>query len=190
MTEGTAARTDRVRDAHSQSGGDPVVCAARAMLDQCAAFVRAVDAPRYAADSSILKGGSIGKHVRHVLDHYRAIFAAISGSTVIDYDRRERNVPMETSPAVALDAIGRLRAEVDRLGSAAISSPIRIRVMVGGDGSQAELLSSIGRELAFATHHAVHHQAMLGAIASEFGVQTGPDFGKAPSTINHERCSC
>jgi uncharacterized damage-inducible protein DinB len=173
-----------------QSPGGPVAFAARAMLDQCEAFIRAIDGPFYAADSSVLKGGSIGKHVRHVLDHYRAIFAAISGNSVVDYDRRERNVPMETSPAAALDAIGRLRSELDRLGSAAMGSPIRIRVMLGGDGSQAELISSIGRELAFATHHAVHHHAMLGAIASEFGVQTGPEFGKAPSTINHERCSC
>jgi uncharacterized damage-inducible protein DinB len=58
--------------------------------------------------------------------------------------------------------------------------------MVAGDGSCATLSTTIGRELAFATHHGVHHQAMMRAIAGEFGVDVSPTFGKAPSTINHE----
>jgi hypothetical protein len=60
--------------------------------------------------------------------------------------------------------------------------------MLSGDGHEAELESTLGRELVFATHHAIHHHAMMSAIASEFGIKVGPDFGKAPSTINHERC--
>jgi hypothetical protein len=59
--------------------------------------------------------------------------------------------------------------------------------MLTSDGVDAELGSTLGRELAFATHHAVHHHAMLGAIAAELGVATPPEFGKAPSTIRHER---
>lgn len=65
-------------------------------------------------------------------------------------------------------------------------APVRVRVMVSGDGAETELVSSLARELAFATHHAVHHQAMMRAIAGEFGVEASSDFGKAPSTINHE----
>jgi hypothetical protein len=50
-----------------------------------------------------------------------------------------------------------------------------------------ELVSTLGRELAFATHHAVHHQAMMKAIAFEFGVEVEECFGKAPATVNAER---
>ena len=44
----------------------------------------------------------------------------------------------------------------------------------------------LGRELAFAAHHGVHHNAMINAICAELGVATPHGFGKAPSTINHE----
>ena len=35
-------------------------------------------------------------------------------------------------------------------------------------------------------HHAIHHHAVMGAIAMEQGLDIPAGFGKAPSTINHE----
>lgn len=156
------------------------------MLDQCAAFVRAVPPGAYTIESKALKGGTIGKHVRHTLDHYRAALAACEGS-VIDYDRRERDVPMESRPDAALQAIAELRGVIEALGRGDMASPVKIRIMVSGDGAEVELGSTLARELAFASHHAVHHHAMLGAIAEEVGVSVSQDFGKAPSTISYER---
>lgn len=169
------------------AGGEvhPVAAAAAAMLDQCAAFIREVPGDRYVQPSRTLQGGTIGKHVRHTLDHYRAALAGTE--QVIDYDHRERNVPMETEPREALAAIEALRRDLLGLTPAAMGSAVRIRVMIAGDGTEAELGSTLARELAFASHHAVHHHAMLSAIATELGVGTGPEFGKAPSTISYER---
>ena len=65
--------------------------------------------------------------------------------------------------------------------------PVRIRVMLSGDGTEAELDSTVVREVAFATHHGIHHVAMMKAIAGEMGVSLDGDIGKAPSTIQHER---
>ena len=167
----------------------PVTAAGMALLEQCGAFVSTVGAAdgRYAATSSVLPGGTIGKHVRHCLDHYRAALEGFDTGSPIDYDRRERNVPMETAPSAALEAIGTLRDRLCSLDEPTLGSPVRVRVMLSGDGQEAELDSTLGRELAFATHHAIHHHAMMGAIAAEFGIRVGPEFGKAPSTINHER---
>jgi len=164
----------------------PVAAAAIALLDQCAGFVRLTSGPAYAGESRVLKGGTIGKHIRHSLDHFRAALDGASDGTAVEYDRRERNVPMESDPTEALAAIATIRARLAGLRVESLSAPLRVRVMLSGDGTEAELLSTLGRELAFAAHHAVHHHAMLGAIAAEFGIQTGPEFGKAPSTINHE----
>lgn len=94
---------------------------------------------------------------------------------------------MEQDPAVALEAIESLKRRLAAVGPAEVDLPIRIRVMLNCHGEEAELNSTLGRELAFAAHHAVHHQAMLGAIAAEHGIELASDFGKAPSTINHER---
>lgn len=165
---------------------DAVVSAALALLDQCDAFVRSLPDTAYAADSKTLKGGTIGKHVRHVLDHYAAILVGLDSTTAIDYDHRERDVPMETRRQSALDNVERTRLRLTSLTTEQLEGVTRIRVMLAGDGSEAELASTIARELAFATHHAVHHHAMMKAIAEEHGVPLSPDFGKAPSTLNHE----
>lgn len=165
--------------------GHPVAFAAAAMLDQCAAFIRDLPESTYARESRSMKG-TIGKHVRHSLDHFKAALNA-GEDGVIDYDHRAREVPMETDPNVALRAIEDLKSFVKGLDAESMSARVRIRVMVTGDGTETELDSTLARELAFASHHAIHHHAMLGAIAAELGVPVSEDFGKAPSTISYEK---
>lgn len=165
---------------------DGVVRAAVALLDQCASFVAALPDPVFTADSSRIRGGTIGKHVRHILDHYDAILVGVEAEAVIDYDHRERDVPMEARRAAAVENITRARHQLMSLTPPQLDGPARIRVMLAADGSETELLSTVARELAFATHHAVHHHAMIRAIAEEHGVAPGAEFGKAPSTLNYE----
>jgi hypothetical protein len=161
-----------------------VALAAAAILDECRAFVGSCDDGQYVAESRVIPGGTIGKHVRHVLDHFRAV---VMHDGVIDYDHRRRDVPEERDRRVALTAIAALRGVVAGLDERALGAAVRVRVMLSEDGAEAELDSSLGRELAFASHHAVHHHAMLGAIGTEVGAPPRAGFGRAPSTAHHER---
>ncbi|HLP84580.1 MAG TPA: hypothetical protein VK157_09545 [Phycisphaerales bacterium] len=163
-----------------------VLRAADALLQQCESLVSDLPDVVYTSESTVLPGGTVGKHLRHVTDHYHAIVAASSGSEPVDYDHRLRDVPMEVDRAHALRTLAALRASIAQLAPMGHASPVSVRVMLAGDGCCATLGTTLGRELAFATHHAVHHQAMMRAIAGEFGVDISPDFGKAPSTIHHE----
>ncbi len=161
--------------------------AAETVLTQCQAFVLAISDACYSAPSSTIRGGTVGKHLRHTLDHFSAVLCVVSEpGQPIDYDERTRNVPMETDRRIAIMAMSDLR---DQLAAAAIEGlemAVRVRVMIDGDGRTADLGSTLGRELAFATHHAVHHQAMMKAIATEFGVTVSDQFGKANSTLHFE----
>lgn len=159
-----------------------------ANLDECAEIVRRVSDRAYTSPSSVLVGGTIGKHVRHALDHFRAAaHAGDPGAAPIDYDHRARNVPVEDDRSLALSAIGEVRATIAALPDAELTRAVRVRVMLSGHGAEAVLGSTLARELFFAMHHAIHHHAMIRAIAQEFGVNTSSDFGKAPSTVHHER---
>lgn len=160
--------------------------AAIALLEQCATFIQSLPETVYTADATTIRGGTIGKHVRHSLDHFAAALAGLSGSDPIDYDHRARNVPMETERATALGAIRSIQAQIASLDGERMSSPVQIRVMLTSGGDDAVLPSTLVRELAFATHHAIHHNAMMKTIAAEFGLEVGDEFGKAPSTINFE----
>lgn len=164
----------------------PVGRAAIALLEQCATFIESIPEPVYTADATTIRGGTIGKHVRHSLDHFTAAVAGFEAGEPIDYDHRSRNVPMETERASALAAIRGLQQRITGLSEAEMTGAVRIRVMLAADGSEAVLPSTLARELAFATHHAIHHHAMMKTIAAEFGLEVGDEFGKAPSTLNFE----
>lgn len=168
-------------------GPESVIRAAVALLDQCSAFIRDLPDPVYTAESRTLKGGTIGKHIRHLVDHYEAILVGVEADAVIDYDHREREVPMESRRAAALENVERARRRLAELAGPRLDGPARIRVMLAADGAETELHTTIAREVAFATHHAVHHHAMIKAIAEEHGVSPAPEFGRAPSTLHHER---
>lgn len=166
---------------------EPVAVAAIAILDQCRRFIGTIPDDAYAADSKSIPGGTIGKHVRHSLDHFVAAMSCLdASSTPIEYDRRARNVPMETRRGDALAVIAQLRERLAGLDSKTLGAPVGVRVMLAADGTEADLHSTLGRELAFATHHAIHHHTMMKTIAAEHGVVTPPEFGKAPSTLQYE----
>lgn len=166
-----------------------IAAAADAMLAQCASLIHGVSDAAYCAPSRVLPGGTLGKHVRHSLDHFRAALSGAAMGDVIDYDHRERDVPAETNRQAALMLIDQARRSVSALSTADVSRGVRIRVMLAADGAIEEIPSTLGRELAFATHHAIHHHAMMKAIAAEFGHDAGPEFGKAPSTLNFEHAA-
>jgi hypothetical protein len=166
----------------------PCLAAADALLAQAARFIAAIPPSAYARPCPLASGGTIGKHVRHCLDHFSAALGAIDAPDgPIDYDHRERDVPMETSPAAALAAIVVLRSALRAITADQLAAPVTVRVMVDAEGGTVDLPSTLGRELAFATHHALHHHAMMKFIADSFGLPTPADFGKAPSTLEHER---
>ncbi len=71
------------------------------------------------------------------------------------------------------------------------SEMINASFMLSSDNSEEfNLQSSIGRELGFVAHHAIHHLAMVRIIATHTldlnENELPPNFGRAPSTINFE----
>lgn len=157
-----------------------------AMLGQVEELLSRLDDDAYTRACPTIYNSTIGGHVRHTLDHYRAALATLEGETV-DYDHRDRDTAIETTVDAALTEIEALKREVGAIPDAVIEKPTTIQVMLTGDGACTELKTTLARELWFATHHAIHHNAMIRTIAGDHGIETPDGFGKAPSTIDHER---
>ena len=73
-----------------------------------------------------------------------------------------------------------------------IHSPVHAQFYLTADeGEESKLPSTVGRELGFVAHHAIHHMAMVKVIALQSaGLKEDdlPDaFGRAPSTIKYDR---
>lgn len=98
------------------------------------------------------------------------------------------NVLDEISNAVSLpDA-----SQGDDLAKHIIHSPVHAQFYLTADeGEESNLPSTVGRELGFVAHHAIHHMAMVKVIALQsagLSEEDLPDaFGRAPSTIKYDR---
>ena len=159
----------------------PVAALERA-LEELAAVVATLSPEVYCTRLFPSASGSIGEHVRHCLDHVSALVSA-DPSCCLSYDRRDRGTPVETDAAHALRCIQLLRIKV-AVGrwSARLDEPICVASTVASGGVVVTSMSTLARELAFVMNHTIHHQAMIGLLASLHGCAVPDGFGYAPST--------
>lgn len=134
--------------------------------------------------------GAVGGHVRHCLDHVRALVDGVAAGEV-DYDHRERGTNVEHDPIAAHEEAARLIAELEGLGGTPCDRSLKIVLMPTRDGRSARVSSTLGRELAFVLSHTIHHNAIVKSMAYAIGVSCPRSFGYAPSTLAHQDgCSC
>jgi uncharacterized damage-inducible protein DinB len=152
------------------------------VLADLARVVTSLPAAHYAARPVGEFDASVGAHVRHCLDHVRALLLA--GSTGrLDYDRRRRGTPVESHPAAALAEIARLRAGVLALAPEAGHRPVRVLDRLAAARGPIGADSTLGRELIFVVSHTTHHNAIIAAMVRRLGHEPPGRFGYAPSTV-------
>jgi hypothetical protein len=158
------------------------VTALEGALEELAAVVAVLSPEAYRARPLPHASGSIGEHVRHCLDHVSALVSA-NGSSVLSYDQRDRGTAVETDPAQALRCIQLLRIKV-AVGrwSTRLDEPICVMSTVARGEVMLTGISTVARELAFVLNHTIHHQAMIGLLASLQACEVPDGFGYAPST--------
>ena len=155
------------------------------VLSQLRSVVTGLRPGEYAATSGPeFAGASVGGHVRHCLDHVRAVVDGRSAG-LVDYDHRERGTLIESDPDAAARELDRLRAGLEALAGASADSSVTIAVMPSREGQGVTLGSTIGRELAFVLSHTVHHNAMVRGMVVALGRPLPEGFGYAPSTLAH-----
>jgi hypothetical protein len=161
---------------------------------------------------------SIGQHYRHSMDHIElaALVALTSGENhtkdplTLRYDLRVRGGTLEKDVQETrsrIDSVINIFEEFENndlndesskgkealeLTSPSLASQkVYASFMLSSDANnEMELESTIGRELGFCAHHAIHHMAMVKVITIQtLGLMEDDlpsDFGKAPSTVNFE----
>ncbi len=171
---------------HSGAAGSVCILdAACVSLSLCVEMLATLNSESYCRPSEHMLQSTIGQHVRHSVDHFASIVHALDGA-VIDYDHRERGTPIERDRDAAIERLRSLSTVLATIDEERLSSSVRVRIMTNAAGTETELGSTLGRELAFATHHAIHHFAMIASIAAEISVRIPEGFGKAPSTAHYE----
>jgi len=151
------------------------------VLTEIAALLRALTDEQYARKPVGVLPGSIGGHVRHGIDHVRALLGAVATGT-LDYDRRERGTPIEVNRRAALEALDHTIGALRTLDAAAGDRAITVRALLSAHAPPVEVRSTLGRELVYVLTHTIHHNATISAMAATLGVAVPSSFGYAPST--------
>ena len=137
---------------------------------------------------------SIGSHIRHSCDHYDKILT-LYDTRVIQYDKRLRNTTIEYDINYAInrcnDLIQTLRS-TDTSKSPHPNHPVIIEFQCNNntssnsDDNMVQLGSDVMRELAFVTHHAVHHISTIKLMMEDmnYNFQKDSVYGLANSTIS------
>lgn len=156
----------------------------QAMLLQGVAVLASLTPDVYASVDARCLGGSIGGHVRHCVEFYRAFLDGLD-TGYLNYDARARELRLETDTQAACDAMH--HAARSLTARASMESPERtLHVLENQDeGTPAWSTSSVSRELRFLLSHTVHHYALIAILMRLRGLETPEGFGIAPSTLRH-----
>jgi uncharacterized damage-inducible protein DinB len=132
----------------------------------------------------LLNFSSIGQHVRHVLEFYVCLSQGIE-SGMVDYDKRVRNLSIETDPYYAMVILDKLSHIFccDEIEDTELTNSIEY------NGVTLDANSSVSRELIYLIEHSIHHYAIIGiALRSYFSHVIIPqNFGVAYSTTKHKQ---
>ena len=155
-----------------------------AILEQLQGVVGCLRDEQYSMRPVGVVDSSIGGHVRHCLDHVRALLNAVETGE-LDYDHRDRGTPIESDRSAALHAIRVLHNKLLALGDGVLDQPIRLSVLLTADGEPIDVGTTIGREMAYVLSHTIHHNALIGTMVKILGGWLPDRFGYAPSTLAH-----
>lgn len=153
-------------------------------LWQLSDLLKELNPQQYQYPSPLLSGGSIGQHIRHILEFYNCLFEAFKLQLPqVNYDKRKRDTSIEQKPELARDTIKNIIGFLDKVS---ISGNTILEANFSCEKNQVSTMqTSFRRELAYCLEHSIHHQALIkiGLIDQGLNHMVNKNFGVAPSTI-------
>jgi len=141
----------------------------------------------YARPLPVLSGGSVGKHVRHIAEFYSCLFSGLD-SGIVDYDARQRNLLLENDNRFAVHTLQEI---INYIGEIQTDRALSLRALYMADEAM-HVPTTLYRELIYNLEHCIHHLATIriGVSASNSNCLIPPNFGVAPSTLQHRQSIC
>ncbi len=156
-----------------------------AVLAQVDGILEQLDNEELMRGHAVLFGSSIGQHLRHILEFYQCLLAAVHTGT-FSYDRRRRDLSIETEVAAARASVAWSTRELVQLR---LDQPLRMDADLPDIPLGTGAATTLKRELLYLADHGVHHLAMV-RIALEQAlphVSIPGQLGVAVSTQNHRQ---
>lgn len=129
---------------------------------------------------------NIGKHLRHVYDHFIAVMNG-SASGDINYNLRNRDSMIERDINASYQQLAALVTWVENLAAPA-EEVVQVISEVDCAKEQSQTFTStLGRELLYLINHTIHHLAFIKLLLSHQNIMLPEAIGLAPSTASYLR---
>ncbi|MEM8500708.1 MAG: DinB family protein [Pseudomonadota bacterium] len=160
-----------------------------AILRQAIELLGKLSEEQYCHSEACGAPSSVGKHVRHIIEHYQSFLSGLNAG-VINYNTRPRCAAAETSRQFASDAVQLLIGQLEQIDTPTLDLDQLIKVYLQTTvcgAAEPSVRSTHARELMFLHGHAVHHFAQMSSQLQlmDSGIDAG-QLGKAPSTLEYE----
>ncbi|RDI58472.1 DinB family protein [Flavobacterium glaciei] len=133
----------------------------------------------YSSFCAELSNATIGEHTRHIIEMFQCLENQYD-SGVVNYDKRERNIRIQTDTVSAIENILLIQQNLEKENK-------KIDLLQVIDGEEIRIESNYLRELLYNLEHCIHHQALIKvAVLQCKSVTIDPNFGVARSTIEYK----
>lgn len=151
----------------------------QASIDTLQLFERVLlqlQAEQYTASHELLAHASIGQHSRHVIELYQCLLKGYESGSIC-YDKRERDIRIETDLAFALESLQAIALTLDRPNKT-------MELVLDGEDQSCKIETNYNREVLYNLEHTIHHHALIKvALIPMANVEVPLEFGVAPSTL-------
>jgi hypothetical protein len=139
----------------------------------------------YARPHIILSNATIGQHVRHIIEMYNCVLDNYNEG-VVNYDKRLRNLVLETSVAEASNAL-----EIIAKSMAKPNRNMMLQVPNTEASGFLDLDTNYYRELQYNLEHGIHHMALIriGVAQLSTEINLPENFGVADSTMTYRQAN-
>ncbi|PZX91893.1 DinB family protein [Flavobacterium aquariorum] len=149
-------------------------------LDELIGLLSQLSEEEYSEPCFELSGSSIGEHTRHIVEMFQCLNRNYD-SGIVNYDKRERNVLIETNTDFAIQMILDVKNGISK-----DNKNIELQQII--DGNVVHIQSNYYRELLYNLEHCIHHQALIKvAILKCENIAVDDNFGVARSTIEYRK---
>lgn len=149
-------------------------------LDELIGLLNQLPEDEYSKSCFELSGSTIGEHIRHIVEMFQCLNQNYD-SGIVNYDKRERNVWIQTNIDFAVQIILDVKNNI-----AKENKNLELQQII--DGIAFKIESNYYRELLYNLEHCIHHQALIKvAILKNKNIIVGENFGVARSTIEYRK---
>jgi hypothetical protein len=130
-----------------------------------------------------LLGNTIGQHVRHIIEMFQCLDAGY-GSGDVDYEKRKRDVQIETDKNFAIYLLQEIISQITRENK----SLYLLTYYDEFSDLPEKIATNYYREIAYNLEHTIHHMALIRVGLRELGdIPVDDSYGVATSTLKYRK---